>query len=259
MALTGRVDKITALRLHEEIVADNFSVIDCDIAFYSLIRGLMLRHDLQNVLDYGSGRNRYAQDFDPKTDSFLIRDLRDLRFNGAEVTAADIDPAVRSHPTSSRQHVIVPGESLPFEDGAFDLIVSDYVFEHVEDATGVARELERLVRPSGWIVVRTPNRYGYLKLAASLVPNQLHNAVLRYVQPHRKETDTFHTFYRLNSRKAFESHFRSCEVSMMSDSWEPAYFFGRSWVYRLFSFIHKILPKAFGTASIFILQKREPQ
>jgi SAM-dependent methyltransferase len=255
MALIGRVRKQAALRLHEEIVADNFSAQECDLTFYSLIRGLAMRHEAKTVLDYGAGRNRYAQDFNAETDSFLIRDLRDLRFGGAEVTAADVDPEVLSHPASHHRHVIVPGKPLPIADGKFDLIVSDYVFEHVEDAQGVAKELQRLLRPGGWLVVRTPNRYGYLKLAASLVPNRLHDAVLRHVQPHRKAVDTFPTFYRLNCRRDFERYFNQCSVHMMTDSWEPAYFFGRIWLYRAFAILHKFMPKFFGTASIFILQK----
>ncbi len=256
MALTGRIEQETALRLHEEIVADNFSVIDCDIAFYSLVRGTAMRYGARKVLDYGAGRNRYEQDFDPSVDSYLIRDLRDLRYNGAEVTAADVDPEVVTHPTSEHQHVISPGEKMPFADGAFDLIVSDYVFEHIEDAAGVATELQRLVRPGGWIIVRTPNRYGYLKLMASIVPNRLHDAVLKYVQPHRKAIDTFPTYYRLNCRKDFKRHFDQCDLNIVTDSWEPAYFFGKPWLYRLFSVFHKFLPKLAGTASIFILQKR---
>lgn len=255
MALVGRVNKDAALRLHEEIAADNFSAMDCDLTFYSIVRSLAMRHNVKVVLDYGAGRNGYAQDFNPEKDSFLIRDLRDLRFGDAEVTAVDVDPAVLTHPTSKYQHIIVPGQQLPIADGKFDLIVSDYVFEHIENAQSVADELQRLLRPGGWLVVRTPNRYGYLKLAASIVPNRLHDAVLKYVQPHRKAIDTFPTFYRLNCRRDFKRHFTQCSVHVMSDSWEPAYFFGKIWLYHIFAVIHKFMPKFFGTASIFLLQK----
>src|SRR3546814_11987742 len=87
--------------------------------------------------------------------------------------------------TSQQQHVLGASGKLPFEADAFDLIVSDYVFEHVDDASAVARELQRVLRPGGWIAVRTPNRLGYLKLAASLVPNKWHDAFLGLVQQHQ--------------------------------------------------------------------------
>src|SRR5690554_3994801 len=89
MALIGRIKREKALQLHEEIVVDNFSAIDCDLTFFSLVRGLAMRHNVKKVLDYGAGRNQYEQDFDPESRSYLLRDLRDLRFNGAEVTAVD--------------------------------------------------------------------------------------------------------------------------------------------------------------------------
>lgn len=255
MALLGRMDRDKAIHLHEELIADNFSSLECDLTYYSLIRGIMMRHEIKHVLDYGAGRNRYAQDFNPDIDSYLIRDLRDLSFGGAEVTAADVDPEVLTHPTSAHQMVIDPTAALPFEDHKFDLIVSDYVFEHIEDANMVATELQRVLKPGGWMVIRTPNQFGYLKFAASLVPNKLHDAALQFVQPHRKAVDTFPTHYQLNSRGAFKRHFKQCELHVMTDSWEPAYFFGKPWLYRAFLVLHKLMPRIFGTASIFILNK----
>src|SRR3546814_21093337 len=100
--------------------------------------------------------------------------------------------------TSQQQHVLDASGKLPFEADAFDLIVSDYVFEHVDDASAVARELQRVLRPGGWIAVRTPNRFGYLKLAASLVPNKWHDPVLGFVQPPRTTFYTFPTQHRPN-------------------------------------------------------------
>ena len=257
MALIGRMKREKALRLHEELVADNFSAMECDLTFYSLVRGLAMRHGAKKVLDYGAGRNQYDFDFDPGTRSYLLRDLRDLRYGGAEVMAADVDPVVATHPTSAKQHVIVPGEKLPVGDGEFDLIVSDYVFEHVEDAAGVARELQRVLKPGGWIAVRTPNRYGYLKFAASLVPNRLHDAALKHIQPHRKAEDTFPTHYKLNSRKDIETHFDQCDVSVMTDSWEPAYFFGRPWLYRMFLVLHKLSAKIAGNGVYIPAAKKD--
>lgn len=257
MALVGRLSRASVLKIHPETVVDNFSAIDCDLAFYSLVRSLYHRYPIKAVLDYGAGRNRYAQDFNADIDSFLIRELRDLRFGGANVTAVDVEHAVLNHPTSDRQAVIDPAKPLPFEDCSFDLIVSDYVFEHVQHASIVARELQRTLRPGGWLLVRTPNKFGYLKLAASLVPNSLHVAVLRWVSPHRASHDSFPTHYHLNSKADLSRHFDQCAVYAMSDSWEPAYFFGRLWLYRVFAFVHKILPKFFGTASIFALKKSD--
>jgi SAM-dependent methyltransferase len=244
-----------ALSLHSELVVDNFTLQDTDLAFFSLIRAASQRYGAAQILDYGAGRNCYAQDFDPSVYSFFINELRDLRFGGAEVTAVDLTPAVLTHPTSHNQAQIVPGERLPFDDETFDVIVSDFVFEHVESPEQLALELQRVLKPGGWIFARTPNRVGYVAVIASLIPNRLHVAALKYIQPDRKDVDVFPTFYRVNTLKTARKFFSQCTVSALSDHWEPQYFFGRKWLYRINQFVHALLPSSLGMTSIFIMRK----
>jgi SAM-dependent methyltransferase len=47
-------------------------------------------------------------------------------------------------------------ESLPFEDASFDLVMAFDVLEHIEDDQGALRELRRVVRPDGALVVTVP-------------------------------------------------------------------------------------------------------
>ena len=57
--------------------------------------------------------------------------------------------------------------SLPFSDGYFDVVITNDVHEHVEDPEAVNRELARLVKPGGTVIVTTP-RGDERKLAARL-------------------------------------------------------------------------------------------
>lgn len=52
------------------------------------------------------------------------------------------------------------GERLPFPDGAFDLILSHEVLEHVQDDRASVEEMVRTLRPGGRLVLFVPNR-GY--------------------------------------------------------------------------------------------------
>ncbi len=47
-------------------------------------------------------------------------------------------------------------EALPFEDGSFDLALALDVVEHVPDDLGVLRELHRVLRPGGRLLVTVP-------------------------------------------------------------------------------------------------------
>jgi SAM-dependent methyltransferase len=47
-------------------------------------------------------------------------------------------------------------ENLPFDDGAFDLVTATDVLEHIPDDGGAARELRRVTRPGGSLLVTVP-------------------------------------------------------------------------------------------------------
>ena len=91
--------------------------------------------------------------------------------------------------------------------------------------------------------------------ASALVPNKLHAKVLKTIQPKRKAEDVFPAYYRLNSPRAMQRYFDCCNVYTLTDSWEPAYFFGSKFLYRLFLLAHRLIPSFLGTAHVFICHK----
>jgi len=56
----------------------------------------------------------------------------------------------------------VEGTRVPFEDGSFDVVISNHVIEHVGDRAEQLRhlrELRRVLRPGGWAYLAMPNRW----------------------------------------------------------------------------------------------------
>ncbi len=45
---------------------------------------------------------------------------------------------------------------LPFADGAFDVVLSSHVLEHIPDDRAAIGELARVLRPGGWAVIMVP-------------------------------------------------------------------------------------------------------
>jgi 2-polyprenyl-3-methyl-5-hydroxy-6-metoxy-1,4-benzoquinol methylase len=54
--------------------------------------------------------------------------------------------------------------ALPVADASVDAAVAIEVVEHLENPRAFARELARIVRPGGWVVLTTPNQLSALSL-----------------------------------------------------------------------------------------------
>ncbi len=85
--------------------------------------------------------------------------LNQLRKRGWIVTGTELsDDAARF--ASDRLHLDVKVgdlQHLHFEHGEFDAVVLWHVLEHVDDPEGLLREVNRLVRPGGFVLVAVPN------------------------------------------------------------------------------------------------------
>ena len=97
------------------------------------------------LLDVGCGRGQIAHEL-----SAHHRVVGLDRDWGAVSVAASEGP--RGH------WVVADGGALPFQAGAFDAVVLNNIVEHVQDPGALLREAGRAARPSGAIVVSTPNR-----------------------------------------------------------------------------------------------------
>ena len=64
------------------------------------------------------------------------------------------------------EFVQVDGTELPFEDGSFDVVLSNHVIEHVgepSDQLHHLREVRRVLRPEGVCYLAVPNRWGLVE------------------------------------------------------------------------------------------------
>lgn len=184
-------------RLYPEIAAGGYARRDGFVDFFVRLRSLLTPESV--VLDFGAGRGAWN---DPTTPS-IFRDVRDLRTKAKTVIGVDVDPVVLENESLDEAYQIEPAGRLPFEEESFDLVLADHVFEHVsvDDAQAVATELGRVLKPGGWICARTPNRWGLIGVAARAVPNRMHVATLRRLQPGRPAEDVFPTRYAMNTQR----------------------------------------------------------
>lgn len=63
---------------------------------------------------------------------------------------------------SSNQHLLLIDANnyqLPFEDGMFDVVISDQVFEHIQNYEAALQEMRRVLKPNGVCIHFFPPRY----------------------------------------------------------------------------------------------------
>ena len=187
------------------------------------------------VLDLGCGRGGVIE--------LVWRDVR---------LAAGIDPdapSLASHRAAGLPVVRGVGESLPFVDSSFDLIVSLWVLEHLRDPAATLREIRRVLAPGGHFVFVTPNMRNPLMLANRI--GRALPALQRRLVPRvygRDEADTFPVQYRANTVESIreladESGLQIYDLRVVPD---PTYLAVNSFMFRASVMSERLMPKGWG-------------
>ena len=76
---------------------------------------------------------------------------------GVDLSASALRVAVERYSADNIDYLRIDGVTLPFDDGAFDLVISFQVIEHISNYETYLSELKRVLAPSGKVVFTTPN------------------------------------------------------------------------------------------------------
>jgi ubiquinone/menaquinone biosynthesis C-methylase UbiE len=147
---TGRIEP-RDIELFYDSIAEDFDRImnryDLQRRLETVFDEFLAPFDLQgkNLLDAGCG-----------TGWFSLSACR----RGAEVTAVDIGPRLLAQVRRKCNAHTLLGDvlDLQFGDGTFDVVVSSECIEHTRNPQQAVRELIRVCRPGGLIVITSNNR-----------------------------------------------------------------------------------------------------
>ena len=115
---------------------------------------LSLVEDLEetDVLDIGCGTGRYAK---------RLEDLG-VRVVGMDVSRKMIQVAKAK--TRKSSYVVADGSHLPLRDGAFHLVLSALVINHIKDLVPFLTETLRTCRAAGEVIISSVWREGFQKV-----------------------------------------------------------------------------------------------
>jgi len=114
---------------------------------FQLATALLPRQSIQRLLEVGYGSGVFLPE--------LARHCEELHGIDTHASAADVLGKLLPHGVAPS---LAQGsaEALPYDDGFFDCIVAVSALEFVPDIDSAARELARVLKPSGRLVLVTP-------------------------------------------------------------------------------------------------------
>jgi len=99
---------------------------------------------------------------------------------GVDVAPEAIEYASQHYRTA--HFVQVTATDLPFDDGAFDLVTSFELIEHLTDWRSLLVQARRVLHPGGMFVVSTPNKLYYAEARGASGPNPFHAHEFEYAE-----------------------------------------------------------------------------
>ncbi|MHA1728872.1 MAG: class I SAM-dependent methyltransferase [Promethearchaeota archaeon] len=82
-------------------------------------------------------------------------------------------------------------EPLPFENSEFDVVYLDNVLEHFDDITGILKEVHRITKPTGRILIMVP----------------YYNSPLAFMDPTHKRAFNYKTFDYYSENSSWNYYF----------------------------------------------------
>jgi len=174
----------------------------------------------QSLLDAGCGR--YLK---------YCKELSDV----ARVVGIDLEETLETDNHEAPFGVRGDLDNLPFPSNYFDMVISRSVVEHLVDPQRVFREFSRVLRPSGKLIIVTPNKYDYVSLIAAATPYWVHRTLVSKIF-HVPEDDVFPTLYRANTLSAIQKQMKAAglvERELETINHYPAYLMFSPVLFRL--------------------------
>ncbi|MEW6200801.1 MAG: class I SAM-dependent methyltransferase [bacterium] len=118
---------------------------------------------------------------------------------GAETRAGvDISRSFLESNKDVHFKIVADLEKLPFKDSVFDIVISQYVVEHLKDPEKVMVEFGRVTKDRSHILILTTNALNYIALAARLIPYPLQRFIKRRFLK-IPDDEIYPVYYRCNT------------------------------------------------------------
>ena len=198
-----------------------FSPNDGTIDFYLRIRTLINKKKV--LLDLGAGQGDW---FNDKKNINLRKSIQFLKKDVKKLYAADIDRSVLKNKTSHK-NLIIKKNLIPLKKNSVDIIICDWVFEHIEKPSIFYSEINRVLKKGGVLCARTPHKFNYVSIVSNFLEgSSLKSFLLRKVQANRFVPGSYSkSYYKINTKNKISKIFKSYKKNIFMLKPDPAYYF----------------------------------
>lgn len=223
----------------------DISPLDGTLMFYNRVYALCPSN--ATVLDYGAST---GDSFNFTTEA--KRNLMLLKPYSITRIGVDVDADIEKNQFLDKYFILneKDGFKIPLEDSSVDLVIADWVIEHLPNPLESYKEIYRVLKHGGWFCARTANIYHYSYAIANLIKNTSFERKLLNVS--QGERYTWPKAYKSNSYSTLKKNLKIAKFEktiILKHEPEPAYLM-RNIILFLFGFFWQkfatfgILPKA---------------
>lgn len=126
------------------------------------ILGLIPKKKKLKVLDVGCGTGTFNI-------SPIINKIKDAEIYGVDISKKMIEVALGRFPKC--RFKVADAHKLPFDSNFFDVVISRQVLEHLKEPLKAVKEMKRVVKKKGIVIVSTPSWFGLIALPYFLKKN----------------------------------------------------------------------------------------
>jgi ubiquinone/menaquinone biosynthesis C-methylase UbiE len=114
-------------------------------------------HILLAVVRACTGLGKLPKHLDIGAGTGQLISMLALQHPEMQSSACDGASGLMQHPGQSVEVVNLDHADLPYPDASFDLVTCTEVVEHLENFRAVVRQMHRVTKPGGYVVITTPN------------------------------------------------------------------------------------------------------
>ena len=143
-------NKIWEKEIYYQVIKNTHNIdnINNDPVFLHFIKLLKVLTK-KSILDVGCGEGWMIENLSKNLEGKNL-------FTGIDVSEAGLKEA-NNRKINNATFLKYDGQSFPFSDNTFDVVLSNFVFEHLSDPLDTFNEMIRVVKKEGLIIIACPN------------------------------------------------------------------------------------------------------